>query len=42
LTPPYDNLEGENDISLGWSLTLLKRYLSELRQLAYGQDAEGH
>ena len=42
LTPPYDNLENENDISLGWSLTLLKRYLSELRYLAYGQDEEGH
>ena len=42
LTPPYDNLEGEDDISLGWSLTLLKRYISELRQLAYGQDEEGH
>lgn len=42
LTPPYDNLEGENDISLGWSLTLLKRYLSELRYLAYGQDENGH
>ena len=42
LITPYDNLAGENDISLGWSMTLLKRYLSELRQLAYGKDNEGH
>ena len=39
LAPPYDNLEGEDDVSVGWSLTLLKRYLSELRELAYGSGA---
>ena len=37
LAPPYDNLENEDDISFGWSLTLLKRYLSELRYLANGK-----
>ena len=40
LAPPYDNLQRE-DVSFGWSLTLLKRYLSELRQLAYGNNGEG-
>ena len=42
LAPPYDNLEGEDDISIGWSLTLLKRYISELRELAHGSGEDGH
>jgi len=41
LAPPYDNLDNDDNISLGWSLTLLKRYLSELRYLAHGKDGEG-
>lgn len=40
LAPPYDNLENEDDISLGWTLTLLKRYLSELRYLANGKTGD--
>lgn len=33
LTTPYDNI-GDEEVSLGWMLTLLKQYLSELRYLA--------
>lgn len=40
LAPPYDNLEGEN-VSVGWALTLLKRYLSELRYLSHGANGNG-
>ena len=40
LAPPYDNLTDQDDISLGWSLTLLKRYLSELRYLANGKTGD--
>ena len=38
LAPPYDNLNNGEDISVGWALTLLKRYLSELRYLSYGAN----
>lgn len=40
LAPPYDNLGNEDDISVGWALTLLKRYLSELRYLANGDTGD--
>ena len=33
LVTPYDNISSE-DVSLGWMLTLLKQYLSELRYLS--------
>ena len=38
LAPPYDNLDRDGEISVGWILTLLKRYLSELRYLSYGAN----
>ena len=37
LGPPYNNLVKYNrDISMGWALTILKRYISELRYLSLG------
>ena len=41
LTPPYDNLGDEDNISVGWGITLLKRYLSELRYLSRGPITDG-
>jgi hypothetical protein len=35
LVAPYDNI-GDQEVSLGWILTLLKQYLSELRYLSNG------
>lgn len=32
LVPPYNNIS--DDVSLGWGITTLKRYISELRKLA--------
>ena len=41
MTPPYDNLGDEDNISVGWGITLLKRYLSELRYLSRGPITDG-
>ena len=38
LAPPYDNIDEDEDISVGWAIAMLKRYLSELRYLAYGKN----
>ena len=38
LAPPYNNIGNTDDASIGWSFTVLKRYISELRYLARGQD----
>lgn len=37
-TPPYDNITEEDNISMGWALDALKKYISELRYLANGQN----
>jgi len=36
--PPYDNINEEDNISMGWALDTLKKYISELRYLANGQN----
>ena len=36
--PPYDNITEEDNVSMGWALDTLKKYISELRYLANGQN----
>ena len=36
--PPYDNIGDEDSVSMGWALDALKKYISELRYLANGQN----
>jgi len=33
---PYDNLDDQDDISMGWGMEELKSYISELRYLSHG------
>lgn len=35
---PYDNLDDQDDISMGWGMEELKSYISELRYLSHGQN----
>jgi len=34
--PPYDNINEDDNVSMGWALDTLKKYISELRYLANG------
>lgn len=38
--PPYDNITDEDNVSMGWALDALKKYISELRYLANGSNGE--
>lgn len=38
--PPYDNLLDSDNVSMGWALDALKKYISELRYLANGQSGD--
>lgn len=37
---PYDSLYDQDNVSMGWALDALKRYLSELRYLANGGNSQ--
>ena len=40
---PYDNIVGEDPISIGWALGIMKKYISELRYLSHGStDNNNH
>ena len=38
--PPYDNITEEDNVSMGWALDTLKKYISELRYLSNGKNGE--